>query len=323
VQALLGHSSSEITRSVYLHSLPAGAREAVEKVEGLLIWISSGAHFFLPVKVLSRVFRGKFIAGMRRAFRNHQLMFYGECRSLAEEKNLINFLRTLFQQDWIVYAKPPFGGPEHVLHYLARYTHRVAISNHRLLFVSDSEVSFRWKDYAHRSKPCVMTLSCEEFLRRFVQHVLPKGFPRIRYLAGWLIARAEICSRSAVSCSTSRQQQATYHPRISPPPGSVPSAKAPCTLSNDSPLPRSSCWKPESRALMTLPDRLLKSATVACLLPCSPQLCPELKTKLLCRFNHRRETASHTWLMHIFSGPALHLPHSLSNSLASTAIKNP
>jgi hypothetical protein len=152
-------------------------------------WISSGAHFFLPVKVLSRVFRGKFVAGMRRAFRNHQLMFYGECRSLAEEKNFINFLRTLFQQDWIVYAKPPFGGPEHVLHYLARYTHRVAISNHRLLFVSDSEVSFRWKDYAHRSKPCVMTLSCEEFLRRFVQHVLPKGFPRIRYF-GWLANRA-------------------------------------------------------------------------------------------------------------------------------------
>jgi hypothetical protein len=152
-------------------------------------WISSGTHFFLPVKVLTRVFRGKFVAGLRRAFRNHQLMFFGECRSLAKEKNFTNFLRTLFQQDWIVYAKPPFGGPEHVLHYLARYTHRVAISNHRLLFVSDSEVSFRWKDYAHRSKPRVMTLSCEEFLRRFVQHVLPKGFPRIRYF-GWLANRA-------------------------------------------------------------------------------------------------------------------------------------
>jgi Putative transposase/Transposase zinc-binding domain len=152
-------------------------------------WIPSRSSFFLPVKVLSRVFRGKFVAGLRRAFRNHQLLFYGECRPLAVEKNFVAFLRTLFQQDWIVYAKPPFGGPEHVLHYLARYTHRVAISNHRLLSVSDSEVSFRWSDYAHRSRPRIMTLSPEEFLRRFLQHVLPRSFPRIRYF-GWLANRA-------------------------------------------------------------------------------------------------------------------------------------
>ncbi|HVH72877.1 MAG TPA: IS91 family transposase, partial [Candidatus Dormibacteraeota bacterium] len=148
-------------------------------------WISSRSSFFLPVKVLSRVFRGKFVAGLRRAFRQHQLRFYGECMPLAQEKNFTLFLRTLFQQDWVVYAKPPFGGPEHVLHYLARYTHRVAISNHRLLSVSDSTVSFRWKDYAHASQARIMTLSPEEFLRRFLQHVLPKGFPRIRYF-GWL-----------------------------------------------------------------------------------------------------------------------------------------
>jgi putative transposase/transposase-like zinc-binding protein len=147
-------------------------------------WIASRSSFFLPVKVLSRVFRGKFVAGLQRAFRNHQLVFYGECMSLAQERNFTLFLRTLFQQDWIVYAKPPFGGPEHVLHYLARYTHRVAISNHRLLSVSDSTVSFRWKDYTHHSQARIMTLSSEEFLRRFLQHVLPKGFPRIRYF-GW------------------------------------------------------------------------------------------------------------------------------------------
>lgn len=151
-------------------------------------WIASRSSFFLPVKVLSRVFRGKFVAGLRRAFRNHQLRFYGECMPLAQEKNFTVFLRTLFQQDWIVYAKPPFGGPEHVLHYLARYTHRVAISNHRLLSVSDSTVSFRWKDYARASRARIMTLSCQEFLRRFLQHVLPKGFPRIRYF-GWLANR--------------------------------------------------------------------------------------------------------------------------------------
>jgi hypothetical protein len=97
-------------------------------------------------------------------------------------------LRTLFRENWVVYAKPPFGGPEHVLHYLARYTHRVAISNHRIEAVTDSHVTFRWKDYAHHSRQRLMTLTGEEFLRRFVQHVLPKGFPRIRYF-GWLANR--------------------------------------------------------------------------------------------------------------------------------------
>ena len=152
-------------------------------------WLSSRFSFFLPVKVLSRVFRGKFVAGLRRAFQRHQLRFYGECLPLADEKNFAVFLRTLFQQDWIVYAKPPFGGPQHVLHYLARYTHRVAISNHRLLSLSESQVTFRWKDYAHGNKPRTMTLSPQEFLRRFLQHVLPRGFPRIRYF-GWLANRA-------------------------------------------------------------------------------------------------------------------------------------
>jgi hypothetical protein len=152
-------------------------------------WISSPSNFFLPVKVLSRVFRRKFVAGLRRAFRSHQLAFYGECMALANQSNFSAFLYRLSRQDWVVYAKPPFGGPEHVLHYLARYTHRVAISNHRLLAVTDSAVAFRWKDYAHGSKQRTMTLSPEEFLRRFLQHVLPKGFPRIRYF-GWLANRA-------------------------------------------------------------------------------------------------------------------------------------
>ena len=151
-------------------------------------WIASRSNFFLPVKVLSRVFRGKFIAGLRRLFASRQLLFFGECTPLLEEKCFASFLRQLYRQDWVVYAKPPFGGPEHVLHYLARYTHRVAISNHRLLSVSASEVSFRWKDYAHGGKQRTMNLTPQEFLRRFVQHVLPRGFPRIRYF-GWLSNR--------------------------------------------------------------------------------------------------------------------------------------
>jgi hypothetical protein len=134
------------------------------------------------------LFRGKFVAGLRRAFRQHALAFRGECQTLAHEKAFAAFLRTLFRQDWVVYAKAPFGGPEHVLQYLARYTHRVAISNHRLLTVDDRGVTFRWKDYAHHSKSRTMTLTAEEFLRRFLQHVLPKGFPRIRYF-GWMANR--------------------------------------------------------------------------------------------------------------------------------------
>jgi hypothetical protein len=123
----------------------------------------------------SRLFRGKFVAGLRRLFARDQLRFFGECVPLHNQKRFAVFLRTLYRQDWVVYAKPPFGGPEYVLHYLARYTHRVAISNHRLLSVSAAEVCFRWKGYAHHGRQRTLTLASEEFLRRFVQHVLPTG----------------------------------------------------------------------------------------------------------------------------------------------------
>ena len=151
-------------------------------------WIRSPPRFFLPVRVLSRVFRGKFVAGLKRAFRRKKLVFHGACLPLAQEKAFHAFLRTLYREDWVVYAKRPFGGPEHVLHYLARYTHRVAISNHRLADLTDTHVTFRWKDYAHHNKQRTMTLTHEVFLRRFLEHVLPRGFPRIRYF-GFLANR--------------------------------------------------------------------------------------------------------------------------------------
>jgi len=152
-------------------------------------WIHPRCNaFFLPVKVLSRVFRGKFVAGLKRAFRKGKLLFPGSLKALEGEKTFAAFLRKLFRQDWVVYAKPPFGGPEHVLHYLARYTHRVAISNHRLIQLSDGQVTFRWKDYAHGSKKRKMTITAHEFLRRFLLHVLPKGFVRIRFF-GFLANR--------------------------------------------------------------------------------------------------------------------------------------
>ena len=151
-------------------------------------WIHPRYAFFLPVKVLSRVFRGKFVAGLKQAFRDGKLLFPASLKPLAAEKAFHAFLRPLFRQDWVVYAKRPFGGPEHVLHYLARYTHRVAISNHRLLSVADGQVTFRWKDYAHGSKQRKMTVTAEEFLRRFMLHVLPRRFVRIRFF-GFLANR--------------------------------------------------------------------------------------------------------------------------------------
>jgi hypothetical protein len=152
-------------------------------------WIHPRCNaFFLPVKVLSRVFRGKFVAGLKRAFRKGELLFPGSLKALEGEKTFAAFLRKLFRQDWVVYAKPPFGGPEHVLHYLARYTHRVAISNHRLIQLTDGQVTFSWKDYAHGSKKRKMTVTAHEFLRRFLLHVLPKGFVRIRFF-GFLANR--------------------------------------------------------------------------------------------------------------------------------------
>ncbi len=130
-------------------------------------WVSCRPGFFLPVRILSRVFRGKFLAGLR---------------ALAAKGTLaLPSLGPLYVKDWVVYAKPPFGGPEQVLKYLARYTHRVAISNRRLLKLQAGQVTFRMKDYADGGKEKHLTLSAEEFLRRFVQHVLPKGFMKIRH----------------------------------------------------------------------------------------------------------------------------------------------
>jgi hypothetical protein len=132
------------------------------------------------VHVLSRIFRGKFVAALKRRFRQRQLIFAGSLQPLENEQAFRSFLRPLFRQNWVVYAKPPFGGPHHVLGYLARYTQRVAITNHRLVAFEHDQVTFRWKDYALGNKKKKMTLSAQEFLRRFLLHVLPRGFVRIR-----------------------------------------------------------------------------------------------------------------------------------------------
>jgi len=143
-------------------------------------WISSRRSFFLPIKVLSRVFRGKFVAGLKSAFHTGTLQFYGNLAPLAAQGTFTSWLRLLFRHDWVVYAKRPFGGPEHALRYLSAYTHRIAISNHRLVALANGNVTFRWRDSAHANKKRLMTLPVDEFLRRFLLHLLPRGFVRIR-----------------------------------------------------------------------------------------------------------------------------------------------
>jgi hypothetical protein len=138
-------------------------------------WRACRPGFFLPVRVLSRLFRGKFLAWLRQAFEA------GQFTSGSDAAAFTRWLTPLYGSDWVVYAKPPFGGPERVLKYLARYTHRVAISNHRLVQLEDDQVTFRYQDYAAAGRLKTMTLPAAEFLRRFVQHVLPKGFVKVRH----------------------------------------------------------------------------------------------------------------------------------------------
>jgi len=151
-------------------------------------WVRSQSRFFLPIPVLRRVFRGKFVAGLKTAFQRGQLRFSGDLTLLAQPKIFAAWLRPLFRKDWVVYCKPPFGGPEYVLQYLGRYTHRVAISNHRLVSLVEQKVTFRWRDSAHNNEHKLMSLSLDEFLRRFLLHLLPKGFVRIRHF-GFLANR--------------------------------------------------------------------------------------------------------------------------------------
>ena len=143
-------------------------------------WMRSRDNYFLPKEVLQEVFRGKFVNALKEAFRNGQLHFHGDLKLLAQTKIFAAWLRPLHRQDWVVYLKRPFGGPQYVLQYLGRYTHRVAISNHRLVSFADGQVTFRWRDSAHHNEQKLMTLSVDEFLRRFLLHILPKGFVRIR-----------------------------------------------------------------------------------------------------------------------------------------------
>src|ERR1700726_1861864 len=151
-------------------------------------WVRSPDNYFLPKGVLREIFRGKFGDALEQAFQNGQLRFKGDLKLLAQPKIFAAWLRPLYRKDWVVYLKRPFGGPQYVLQYLGRYTHRVAISNHRLVSFADEKVTFRWRDSAHHNEQKLLTLPLDEFLRRFLLHLLPKGFVRIRHF-GFLANR--------------------------------------------------------------------------------------------------------------------------------------
>ncbi len=177
ITAILHTWSQTLTEHVHVHCLVTGGALSRDRTR----WIRGRATFLFPVKALSVVFRAKYLAGLRRAFTDGQLTFAAGTAPLADAGRFAALLAQLRATPWVVYAKRPFGGPAQVLKYLGRYTHRIAISNARLVSLVDGVVRFRWKDYADGGRPKVMALGVDEFLRRFLVHVLPRGFVRIRH----------------------------------------------------------------------------------------------------------------------------------------------
>ncbi len=177
--AVLHTWGSALTHHPHLHCVVPGGGISLDGER----WISCRPGFFLPVRVLSRLFRRLFLEKLVAAHEAGRLHFFGDLRHLADDRNFAGHLRPLRKIEWVVYAKRPFAGPEAVLVYLSRYTHRVAISNSRLITLDDNGVTFKWKDYRTqgRERYKTMSLSITEFIRRFLVHVLPQGFHRIRH----------------------------------------------------------------------------------------------------------------------------------------------
>lgn len=161
----------------HLHTIvPAGGWNGTSQY-----WKASRKNFFIPVKVISAVFRGKFLALLKQAYCQGQIKFAGEIKLLEQKNNFKQLLDALYSKPWVVFAKKPFKNAGHIVSYLGRYSHRVAIGNSRILGIEGDQVSFKWKDYKDRSKQKVMKLSAMEFIRRFLLHILPQGFCKIRY----------------------------------------------------------------------------------------------------------------------------------------------
>jgi hypothetical protein len=183
--AVLHTWNQKLLAHPHIHCLVPAGGMALDQTR----WISCRRpNFFLPVEVLGALFRGKFLALLRRAFRKGKLRLSGTLSPLQQRQAFDRFTWLLKQKKWIVYAKKPFAGPQHVIQYLAHYTHRVAIANGRILRFQDGQVTFRWRDSAHGNQQKVMTLDAVEFMRRFLLHVLPRGFVKIRHF-GYLANR--------------------------------------------------------------------------------------------------------------------------------------
>jgi hypothetical protein len=178
VLAVLHTWSQNLQHHPHLHCLVPAGGLALDNSR----WITTRRRgFFLPVRVLSRMFRGKLLAFLKLSYRRGALCFAGKLAQLSTPRAFHTLLGNMRRREWVVYSKPPFGGPEHVLKYLARYTHRVAISNGRLLSLDNGKVRFRWRDSRHNNRSSVMKLDAVEFIRRFLLHVLPSGFVKIRH----------------------------------------------------------------------------------------------------------------------------------------------
>jgi len=191
ITAILHTWGQTLAQHVHLHCLVTGGALASDRSQ----WIAGRSSFLFPVRALSTVFRAKYLAALRDAFDGGQLTFAAGTADLADRRAFAGFLGQLRAPDWIVYAKRPFAGPEQVLAYLGRYTHRVALSNDRLVEHDDGHVRFRWKDYADHDRVKILTLETDEFLRRFLLHVVPRGFVRIRHF-GLLANRTRRATRT-------------------------------------------------------------------------------------------------------------------------------
>ena len=185
VTAILHTWSQTLTQHLHVHCLVTGGAVSRDRTR----WIRGRVSFLFPVAALSVVFRATYLAGLQRAFTEGDLTFAAGTAPLADARHFHALVAPLRATPWVVYAKRPFGGPTQVLQYLGRYTHRIAISNARLISLTDGVVRFRWKDYADRGRTKIMALAAEEFLRRFLLHVLPRGFVRIRHFG--LLANAQ------------------------------------------------------------------------------------------------------------------------------------
>jgi len=220
VTAVLHTWGSAMTHHPHIHMIVPGGGISLDAER----WIASRPAFLLPVRVLSKLFRRLFLAGLIERHAAGRLHFFGDQIRLSDQRTFLRHLAPVRKTNWVVYAKPPFGGPEAVLAYLSRYTHRVAISNRRLISLNETGVTFRYKDYRRdgNERQRTMTLPADEFIRRFLLHVLPKGFHRIRHYG--LLASA---GRKA-NVARARELLATAMPSKTEEPVPPPPPRTPC-----------------------------------------------------------------------------------------------